>query len=510
MGSHKRGTQILRLQGAVATLVLVAAVSIIGVAGAVEDAELPTAIHGAVETQALTLGNGALALFVDPGTAYAYSTLDRDDYGGGSLSYTMTARGANLNLGTIAYAVIWAAPDCSADGNYGCIASGGEGTPNTGLHEAAGFPLYAEALYPPPPPEKGESREYVYKCVVNKDAPGAAPTGGAAQEVCKSSDLVPLSAWAEAPGKDIRATGFSRAAGLSSPFLAVGASESHSDVRYIGKGQLQSVGTSSISDISIMGGAIRIEQSSVAGRIVSGVNGEATRAAECTFSGMTIAGEKVSVNDISNGNVQTLLDSVADATGYRVRIFPPSPVVTAVTEGGKHVAACSGVKVFITDLHEGSPVPVCFPQISPDLPTCVPALGNRVEITFGAINVQQAVNNLAGRVPGIGTDRVGGGSVIPSGTTTSPDDASTGETSVGSSDVDANPPTDGAVTEPAPDLALEGGQTQAVSAGDRNLGAIGALTALATTSLFGAILMLIGVVNALGNGGRFRFPTLGL
>src|SRR5687768_1240326 len=82
--------------------------------------DLPKSLHGAVETQAFTDGNGALALFVDPGTAYAYSTLDRDDYGGGSTSYTMTARGANLNLGTIALAVVWAAPDCSGDGNSSC------------------------------------------------------------------------------------------------------------------------------------------------------------------------------------------------------------------------------------------------------------------------------------------------------------------------------------------------------------------------------------------------------
>ena len=111
-------------------------------------------MHGAVETQAVTLGNGAAALLVDPGTAYAYSTLDRDDYGGGSVSYTMTARGANLNLGTIAYAVIWAAPSCDQKAdpnapNVPCVMSGGAtGTPDTGLEDAAGFPGYAEALYP--------------------------------------------------------------------------------------------------------------------------------------------------------------------------------------------------------------------------------------------------------------------------------------------------------------------------------------------------------------------------
>jgi hypothetical protein len=514
----------VRVLTALVMLNVVAATTIVGVARAAVDAELPSAMHGAVETQALTLGNGALALFVDPGTAYAYSTMDRDDYalpgeggasGDGSLSYTMTARGANLNLGTIAYAVIWAAPDCSADGNYGCIASGGEGTPNTGLHEAAGFPLYAEALYPPPPAENGESREYVYKCVVNKDAPGAAPTGGSAQDVCKGSDAVPFTSWAEAPGDELRSTGFSRVAGFSTPVLTVGTSVSHSDVRYIGKGKLQSNGSSAIHDIDILGGAVHIETSSVTAAIVSGTSGEPKRTAECTFGGVSINGQATSLKDISNGDVQKQLDEVAEATGYQVQIIPPSPVVLEQGEAGKQVASCRGVQVFITDLHQGSPVPACAPEVDPTVPSCVPAAGNRIELTFGSINVQQSVNDLAGGLDLGGGGLVGGDVSLPSTdypAATASLDTSTG-TATSPSDVALSPPpassaddTGVAVQSPS-DVALNG--QLASSIGTRNIGAIGALTAAASAALLGGVLLLIGVVNALGNGGRFRFPFFG-
>ena len=51
----------------------------------------------------------------------------------------------------------------------------------------------------------------------NKDAPGAAPTNGSAAEVCKSSDAIPLSSWAEAIGDSLASRGFSRAAGFDIP-----------------------------------------------------------------------------------------------------------------------------------------------------------------------------------------------------------------------------------------------------------------------------------------------------
>jgi hypothetical protein len=497
---------------------LIGAATVVGVARAAEaPTDLPSNLHGSVETQAITDGNGALALFVDPGTAYAYSTFDRDDYGAGSVSYTMTARGANLNLGTIAYAVIWAAPDCSADGNYGCIASGGEGTPNTGMHEAAGFPLYAEALYPPPPPEAGASREHVYKCVVNKDAPGEAPTGGAAGDVCKTSDGVPFSSWAEAPGDELRSTGFSRVAGFATPVVSVGGSESHSDVRYVGEDIMRSSGKSAVTDISILDGQITIESSSVRGFIESGGDGVPKRGASCTFSGVSIGGQEVAIKDIANGDAQKLLDGVRDATGYEVKIIPPSPVELREDEGGKQVAACRGVQVFITDLHQGSPVPLCVPAVDPSVPECVPAAGNRVELTFGGINVQQSVNDLGSSISDLG----GGLASIPGGDVGGavgdvPTDYSTPSAPSATDNVFTPPVPSGnassagaPATASAPNEVAMNGEQLASASSPRSLGMIGALTAAAAAALLGGILGLVGVVNALATGGRFKFPGLG-
>jgi hypothetical protein len=61
------------LVGTVA-LTLVGGMGLVGVAGvgAAPPPDLAPSLHGAVETQALTAGVGALALFDDPGTAYSY------------------------------------------------------------------------------------------------------------------------------------------------------------------------------------------------------------------------------------------------------------------------------------------------------------------------------------------------------------------------------------------------------------------------------------------------------
>jgi hypothetical protein len=239
------------------------------------------------------------------------------------------------------------------------------------------------------------------------------------------------------------------------------------------------------------------------------VDGAPERAADCTLSGLTINGEKTSINDISNPDVQKQLDAIADATGYKVQIIPPSPVVLEQREGGKQVASCRGVQFFLTDLHEGSPVPACAPPVDPNVPECVPAAGNRLELTFGSISVQQSVNNLSGSIDAGGglvgelTGAVGGGDIGGS----TPADLST----AGSPSTPLQPPAaidSGATAAQSPgDTALTG--QLASSIGGRNLGAIGALTAAATAALLGGILLLIGVVTALGNGGRFRFPGLG-
>jgi len=49
-------------------------------------------------------------LLVDPGPAYAYVTVDRDEFTGRHVSQTMTARGANLDPGAIAAAGVVGGP----------------------------------------------------------------------------------------------------------------------------------------------------------------------------------------------------------------------------------------------------------------------------------------------------------------------------------------------------------------------------------------------------------------
>src|SRR5436190_5982788 len=61
-GVGMRGKRV-RLLAALALLNVVAGTTVVGVARAAVDADIPSSLHGAVETQAITAGNGALALF---------------------------------------------------------------------------------------------------------------------------------------------------------------------------------------------------------------------------------------------------------------------------------------------------------------------------------------------------------------------------------------------------------------------------------------------------------------
>ena len=508
------------VRAAIAALLLGGSASLAGVAApaaaAITASDLPTSMHGAVETQAVTVGNGAAALFVDPGTAYAYSTLDRDDYGEGSESYTMTARGANLNLGVIALAVLWAAPECRAeyDGpNFACVASGqvapGQ-APNTGLHEAKGFPAYAEALYPPPPADTGAlAQDRVYKCIVNKDGPGSPPSNGTAAQVCKTSDGVPLTAWAEAVGEEYRATGFSRAAGTDLGLAKVANNESFSDVRPIGGGKVVSQGFSALHNISLLGGQISIDAVRSAARVV-GSPTESARSVSCTFSGLRIEGQAVETDghDLPADQLKPLLDGVAEATGYVVEILPPT-LISEVQEGGKQFVGCSGLVVRFTDTHTASPVPVCLPvAVDPSVPQCVPALANREEFSFGRITVQQSVNNTSFDLLGGLEDTLDVGGALDAGGGDSFSDLS-------------------ATGTPLDDLggadALNSGSTVAGSATEAGSGALGSsgientahtvnaarlgwLAAASSLAWLIGILVLIGVINSLATGRRLRLP----
>ena len=491
--------------------------------------DLATSLHGAVETQAITIGNGAAALLVDPGTGYAYTSFDRDDYGNGSGSFTMTARAANLNLGTIPYAVIWAAPSCDKASdpnapNAACVLSGGlvpGVTPNTGLHEAKGFPAYAEALYPAPPEDSGDAaQDHVYKCVINKDGPGAQPSKGQMASVCKTSDAIPLTAWAEAVGPEYRATDFSRAAGFDTGLLKVAGSESWSQIHPIAGGKLISEGYSVAHNISVLGGQVTIDAVRSEARIVSDANGNATRSGGCTFAGLKIEGQAISSNgsELPYDQVSPLLQQIADNSGYVVQLIPPTPVVSSIVEGSQQFVSCSGLQIKITDSHTQSPVPVCLPvQVDPSVPQCVPALANREEFSFGRITVQQSVNN--NNVSGLDSGAGGGGAGLTSGSDTGgggsadvlgADLSATGApgsdlgagAGVGSSGVNAQAGA-GALNNGSPSIGTNGLENAAHRMNSARLGVLAAVSSLAWLI---AILVLVGVVNSLATGRSLRLP----
>jgi hypothetical protein len=518
-------------------------------AHALSDKDVPSSMHGAVETQAITVGNGALSLLVDPGTAYAYSTLDRDDYGSGSVNYTMTARGANVNLGTIAYAVLWAPPDCK-NNNATCLTSGQfvyenpdyhGGAPNSGLHEAKGFPFYAEALYPPPPAGQGTSQERVYKCVLTKDGPGSPPTGGGADDVCKSNDSIPMTAWAETIADEYRSTGFSRAEGFSvDGLLAVHGSESHSDVRAIGNGLVRSTGSSNVTGIDILGGLIHVDSVFSSATVVSGVDGvlQDQSSASCTFSGLTVNGQSYSnPGDFTNPQLQAQLDDIAGRTGYKIQLIAPQSTKLAQVDGGKFQSGCQGFQFKFTDLHTGPPTPPGVPELCspvpmpsppPDSgvappPDCVPALGNREELSFGKVLVQQAVNDLAGfGLPDQGLP--GGGDFTNAGSTAT---AAAGGAAAGGgaavNDVGAGVGSgSGSLSAVGSGSGSgsgsrsgrggrSGGQYSASASGEGGGSSfhprtIGVLTAASGLGVLLGTMVLIGVVNALAGGTRFRLP----
>lgn len=512
---------------------------------ALKDKDLASSMHGALETQAVTVGNGALSLLVDPGTAYAYSTFDRDDYGEDSVSYTMTARGANLNLGTIAYAVLWAPPTCSPSQNVPCVLSGGYDSHglNTGLHEAKGFPGYAEALYPPPPPEDGASQERVYKCVVNKDGPGSPPGNGEAQTICKTNDGngVPMTAWAETLADEYTSRGFSRAAGFDLGVLAVNGSESRSVVQAIGEGKLQTTGYSNVNGISLLGGWIRIDNVHSEASIVSTDAGVDSRnsSSSCTFAGLTVANQRFADDgsDFADPRMQAALDQIAAATQYKVELIKPTADPVAQVDDGKFYTACSGFQVKFTDLHTQAPVPVCFPSTpDPAIPKCVPALGNREEFAFGRISAQQSVNenptfdDLTGGLDELdttgggdfgsgaavgggdlgGSDLGGGGAALDSssGIGTDLSGGGLGTDSIGSSSSSGA----GSSGRSRKSVATgSSGSSYDVGGGEEpyDLKTIGTLTAVSGGGLFFAVLALMGVVNALAGGRPFKMPGFG-
>ena len=511
--------RVVAVAAAVAVVALVAAGSTAAMSADAVPSGLPASLHGAVETKALTLGTGlppsvpaAGGLLLDPGPAYAYATVDRDQFADGAVSHTMTARGANLDPGSIAAAALWVAPVCTGPDspNAPCVLSGQVGTNvDTGLEYARGWPGYAEALFPDQPGVKSQQR--AYKCVVNKDANDAAPTQGQAQDICKQGGTsVPVTAWAEAIGAEIRATGFSRALGFDIPgVLSVGASESLGEVRPDKGGVLLSRGYSTINSISILGGQITIDAVRSAGEIAATPDGAKTKKASCTFAGLTVAGEPVtqmSGGELPAAQLAPLLKAVYDATQIRVTIIPPKPVHITTAEGGKHVAECSGLQVNLVD-ERPQAVPVCGGPGQ-----CVPPLGAREEMLFGKLSVLESVNNFAAFVTSGGASVLGNtaeqaaGAGVPS---TGGELATSGGAASGS-EASSLPSTSGGAglysATPAP---LSGATRVRAGPGYRivrpNLARIGAYAAGASSALGLCVWLLIAVVGAIARGTTLRF-----
>lgn len=510
--------------------------------GKVDPAKLPKSLHGAVETKAFTAGTvlpptipKAGSILFDPGPAYAYSTLDRDDYGEGNVNFTMTARGANLDPGTIAAGgVFWPAPDCTGPDapNVPCITQGGSldkgdhpGTGvDTGLETAKGWPMYSEALFPDQPGQP--SNQTAYKCIFDKDVNGAPPTKGQLSDACKSGgDSVPFTSWATAIGDNITSEGFSRGAGVEAPgVFSVGGSESHSLVQPDPNGVLHTAGSATIHSIDIGGGQIKIDQVRSDADIKSTSDKVVSATGNCTMSGLTIGGQSVGITggEIDPKQAQPLLDGVRAATQLKVEITPPTGVQKSVVEGAKQVVSCTGLRIAITD--ERTSTGICGPAAPPQpppgsgippAPQCVPPAGVRYELSFGSITAQQSVNAFAGA----STDSAAGAtaSAAVSGADLSanpsvPTDVPTADLGTGT-----GAPTDFNQTPFSPPRSNVGtGATRpnfrnaagGFKLAGANLAQIAALTGGAAAALGLCVWFLLGVVNSVAHGTPLKLPGL--
>lgn len=506
---------------AVSTTLAVAVVGSIGAvvaraADKIDPASLPKALHASIEAKAFTPATGmpnALpavgSLLIDPSTAYAYSAFDRDDFGQGTApSYFMTARGANLDPGTIAAAAIWGAPDCRAQ-NVPCFLTLMNQT-SFGLENAKGFPAYAEALFPDQPGQP--SLQHTYKCIVNKDANGSPPTSGQAQQVCQQGgQSVPLSAWAEAVGDEYRTTGFSRAGGVDQPgALHIGGSESTSDIRPSKDGSLETKGFAAVTNIDLGGGQVHIDKVRAEADIVSTADKVLKKTAKCTVSGLVIGGQKIvdtEGKELPAEQISQALDGVYQATGFRIEIKPPTGPQLGVVENVKQTAGCTGPVIRIAD-EKGSS-------------------GIREEITFGQITAAQSVNNFATGADAAAT----GDTTAAAGDVT----AGAGAPSVEAANVSAPP------SEPTADTGLptpfanpsaatpsgSGSGTRSVgrsrngssaSTGDNagagyklvkpSLASVAGWSAGAASALGLCVWLLLGVVGSLSKGRPLRLPGL--
>lgn len=474
---------------------------------------LPTSMHGSVDTQSMIVGAGGFTLFFTPGPSYAYATFDYDRFDKGSPpDVKMVARGVMLNPGDTAGAVMWQPrsiqpPLCGIDPQKPqqpkdttafllCLAQ-----PTGATEEAAGFPGYAEAFYPP---FAGlPDRQHTHKCILNKDANGATPTGGSFGPAC---DAVPVGA---APGlanadtsiEDLSAVGFTRLAGASLTNLAFGVSEAKSFIQPDNDGNLVTEGYSAIRNVNLFNGLVTIESVKNSARIVNkpGARDALEARAACTFDGLQIMGQGVPV-DPKNGKPLTdgmkpLLDGARQA-GYDIQFVYPGGAFTGTDKtGNKRIASCEGLKIIITEIRAGSPTSA------------------RAEVDLGYIRVQSSVNNASldfGNTSASSSSDLSNPSVLgvtTSNVTESSPEPVTTDTFAGA--VPTETPSTEAVTATASGPAATGQAaafpTKLVKIGPRTAAVVG--WTLASTLAFGlAIWLLIGVVGALASGGPLRLP----
>jgi hypothetical protein len=395
--------------------------------------------------------------------------------------------------------------------------AGGEPQPgDIGLHNAAGFPGYAEALFPDQPGQP--SQQSVYKCVVNKDANGAAPTAGQAQTICQQGgDSVPVTAWATAIKDQVKAEGFSRGLGFGAPgAFSVGASESHALVTPEAGGVLHSTGYSTIKSIDIGGGQIHIDQVRSEADIKATADKLISATGSCTMSGLVVGGQPVQQTtggELPAQQLQPLLDGVQQATQLQVHIDPPTGVENITVEGSKRVVDCAGLRISITDLR--SDTGVCFPapppQPPPDsglpltVPQCVPPLGTSYELSFGKISVQQSVNAFPS-----GAFDTGGATTAVEGVDLSAPPVSADLGGIGAETPPiAAPPFSQTSTGPT---RSSGNISNAAGPGFKflkaNLATIAAWTAASAAGIALVVWLLMGVVNSISQGTRLRLPGL--
>ena len=294
---------------------------------------------------------GAAGAQADPGTASSFANVNSVPGFGGTL-VDMKAAAINADPGTLAGAVLFAPPDCSAQPpSSGCLESGGyaPGAPDTGLASPAGFPGYAEAFFPEPDQPRAQ------KCLANKDAKADETCSQASGGLYADAQVNP-----KAPNGPL-AQGLASSQGYSSDMLSGESVVSRAAVGLDDKGSLRSEVESVGNGLAIAGTPVVIKGFRAAAFTVA-ARGGASGDASCTVD-VTANGQPIPISQ-----VQAALDGATSAIGaaspVSFRFTPPSPKSITTTADGGVQAECTGAVLDITyrppvDLSgvSGQPIP---------------------------------------------------------------------------------------------------------------------------------------------------------